>query len=83
MMMAAIGGGLLFGQAKGFYIAGAVVLAILAALATLEGGLNFCMGCWMFGMAQRFRTHRIRSTIAHTTALTCLYSSATSAHTFH
>lgn len=56
MMMSAIGGGLYFGQAKGFYIGGAVVLAILAALATLEGALNFCMGCWMFSMAQRFST---------------------------
>lgn len=59
MMMSAIGGGLYFGQAKGFYIGGAVVLAILAALATLEGALNFCMGCWMFSMAQRFSTHSL------------------------
>lgn len=53
-MMTSIGGGLFFGQAKGFYIAGSVVLAILAVLASIEGVLNFCMGCWMFGMAQRF-----------------------------
>ena len=30
-------------------IAGAVMWAMLAAFAALEGFYNFCAGCWVFG----------------------------------
>jgi tellurite resistance protein TehA-like permease/glutaredoxin/hemerythrin-like domain-containing protein len=45
--------------AAGLYLAdqrvgGCVVMALLAAAAGLEGVLDFCLGCWMFGFLIKF-----------------------------
>lgn len=46
------GAGLYLG---GQNVGGAVVIAMLAGASGMEGFLNFCVGCWMFGMAISFK----------------------------